>query len=52
MIGKTAFEPDARSRALLLGVRIAQQDFREELSAQVLFPERDDPVFVHLDLKR
>jgi hypothetical protein len=29
VIDKTAFEPDARSRALLQGVRIAQQDLRE-----------------------
>jgi hypothetical protein len=29
VIDRTAFEPDARSRALLQGVRIAQQDLRE-----------------------
>ena len=29
VIDETAFEPDARSRALLQGVRIAQQDLRE-----------------------
>jgi hypothetical protein len=29
VMDKTAFEPDARSRALLQGVRIAQQDLRE-----------------------
>lgn len=29
LVDKTAFEPDARSRAMLEGVRIAQQDLRE-----------------------